>query len=81
MERAVFGIILEQREEEQKAGQREKEVNKKRKSTSETPQRLNVATLQLQDVSVISTSTSLKSKGPEIEEDRSENVWTRARIA
>ena len=66
----VFGIILEQREEEQKADKNvvmyqrrnvptsRRRVNEKRKSTSD----------QRRDVSAISASTSLKAKGPEIDE-------------
>ena len=43
-----LGSFWSREKEEQKAGQREKEVNKKRKSTSETPQRPDVATSRRQ---------------------------------
>ena len=72
MERAIFEIILEQREEEQKvgrnvmtSGQQEEEVNK-----WQTPRRLNVASSQRRDVSAISPSPSLKEKGTKIRGDR-----------
>ena len=74
MERAVFGIILEQSEDEQEAGRNvttsQCRVKKKRKSTSG----------QRRDVSANSVSTSLKAMGPEIK-GGSEKVWTRARKA
>ena len=71
MERAVFGTILEQREEEQEAG---RNVGSIRRGSQQVA---NVVTSQRRDVSANSVSSSLKAKGPEMERG-SENVWTRA---
>ena len=58
MERAVFGNVLGQREEEcRDVPTSRRQVNKKKKST----------TGQRRDVVANSVSTSLKAKGPEIE--------------
>ena len=78
MERAVFGTILEQREEEQEAGKNERrDVGSIRRGIQQVA---NVATLQRRDVNANSVSTSLKAKGPKIK-GGSENVQTRARKA
>ena len=82
MERAVFGTILEQREEEHEAGRnvamsQSRDIGSIRRGSQQVA---NVATPQRRDISANSVSTSLKEKGPEIEWG-SENVWTRARKA
>ena len=69
MERAIFGIILEQREEEQKVGRnvatyQRRDVGSMRRGSQQVT---NVMTSQRCDVNTISASTSLKAKGPEIE--------------
>ena len=82
MERAVFGIILEEREEEQKVGRKVVTSQRRdvRSTRRESQQVTNVTAPQRRDVSAISASTSLKAKGPEIESG-SENVRTRAQKA
>ena len=82
MERAVFGTILEQREEEQEASKnvltaQRRDVGSTRRGSQQVA---NVATPQRRDVSANSVSTSLKAKGPEIE-GGSKNVRTKARKA
>ena len=82
MERAVFGTILEQREEEHEAGRnvvtsQRRDIGSTRRGSKQVA---NVATPQRRDISTNSVSTSLKENGPEIEWG-SENVRTRARKA
>ena len=79
MERAVFGIILEQIEEEQEAGRnvatsQRRDVRSTRRGSQQVA---NVAMPQRRYVSANSVSTSLKEKGPKFE-GGSENVRTRA---
>ena len=67
MERAIFEIILEQREEEQKvgwniatSGQREEEINK-----WPTSRRLNVATSQCRGLTIIKSKRDQIPRGVE----------------
>ena len=65
MERAVFGIILEHKSSRNVAAYQCRDVGSTRRGSQQVT---NVATPQRRDISAISTSTSLKAKGAEIDE-------------
>ena len=82
MEQAVFGTILEPREEKHETGRNV--ATSQRRDVGSTLRRsqqvANVATPQRRDVSAISPSQSLKAKRDENSKG-SKNVRTRARKA